>query len=163
MSATLVVGTIATVATTQSAFAYAKKPRQDHKKTRENGSGNRDGNTVTALKCQSIGSASGFDTSVNQECQNTICTHPGVSATCVSESSGTAAGGGVGGLVVCHGEPGVVGLRAILVGDKGREVCVALPGRLGQPVPQPPCSAPLVPVRLVGVDLALCAIVLFEL
>jgi hypothetical protein len=128
MVATLVVGTFAIVATTQSASAYAKKPGHDDKKTRDNGNGNRNGNTVTALKCQNIGSASGFDTAVNQECENTICTHPGVGATCVSESSSVAAaGGGVGGglPVVCRGEPGVVGLRAIAKGDG--EVCVDLP------------------------------------
>jgi hypothetical protein len=86
MAATLVVGTLAATATTQSAFAYAKKPRQDdNKKTRDNGSGNRNGNTITALKCQNKGSASGWDTKVNQECENLICTHPSSGATCVSE------------------------------------------------------------------------------
>jgi hypothetical protein len=90
MAATLVVGTFATVATTQSAFAYAKKPRQDdNKKTRDNGSGNQNGNTVTALKCQNKGSASGFDTAVDQECENLICTHPGENATCVQEGAAT--------------------------------------------------------------------------
>jgi hypothetical protein len=88
MAATLVVGTFATMATTtQSAYAYAKKlPRQDdNKKTRDNGSGNRNGNTITALKCQNKGSASGFDTAVDQECENLICTHPGENATCSQE------------------------------------------------------------------------------
>jgi hypothetical protein len=97
MAATLVVGTFVTVATTQSAYAYAKKSRQDdNKKTRDNGSGSRNGNTVTALKCQNKGSASGFDTAVNQECENTICTHPGENATCVSEGGNRTAGGGGG-------------------------------------------------------------------
>jgi hypothetical protein len=88
MAATLVVGTFATMATTttQSAYAYAKKPPgQDNKKTRDNGSGNRNGNTITALKCQNKGSASGFDTAVDQECENLICTHPGNNATCTQE------------------------------------------------------------------------------
>jgi hypothetical protein len=89
MAATLVVGTFATMATTQSAYAYAKKKPQGHddKKTRDNGSWNRNGNTITALKCQNKGSASGFDTAVNQECENTICTHPSAGATCVSEAA----------------------------------------------------------------------------
>jgi hypothetical protein len=88
MAATLVVGTFATVAATQPAFAVPqKKPgHDDNKKTRDNGSGNsRNGNTITALKCQNKGSASGFDTAVDQECENLICTHPGENATCVQE------------------------------------------------------------------------------
>jgi hypothetical protein len=86
MAATLVVGTFVTVATTQSAFAIAKKPGQDgSKKTRDNGSGNRNGNTVTIEECKNRGSASGFDTALDQECENLICTHPGSGATCVQE------------------------------------------------------------------------------
>jgi ribosomal protein S17 len=86
MAATLVVGTFVTVATTQSAYAYAKKSRQDdNKKTRDNGSGNRNGNTVTIEECKNRGSASGFDTALDQECENVICTHPGNNATCVQE------------------------------------------------------------------------------
>jgi hypothetical protein len=97
MAATLVVGTFVTVATTQSAFAYAKKPRQDdNKKTRDNGSGNRNGNTVTVEECENRGSASGFDTALDQECENLICTHPGTGATCVSEGGNRTAGGGEG-------------------------------------------------------------------
>ena len=90
MAATLVVGTFATVAATQPAFAVPqKKPgHDDNKKTRDNGSGNsRNGNTITALKCQNKGSASGFDTALDQECENLICTHPGDSATCVIEAA----------------------------------------------------------------------------
>jgi hypothetical protein len=92
MAATLVVGTFATVATTQSAFAtYAKKPLQDdNKKTRDNGSGNRNGNTVTTEECKNRGSASGFDTALDQECENLICTHPGENATCVQEGAAAA-------------------------------------------------------------------------
>jgi hypothetical protein len=60
--------------------------------TRDNrndgGSGNQNGNTVTILKCKNKGSASGWDTTTNQECENTICTHPGSDGTCVSESEG---------------------------------------------------------------------------
>ena len=77
MAATLVVGTFAltttTTATTQTAFAYKKD------------SGN--GNTVTIEECKNRGSASGFDTALDQECENLICTHPGENATCVSEGA----------------------------------------------------------------------------
>ena len=34
---------------------------------------------------QARGSASGFDNTVEQECQNLICTHPGENATCTQE------------------------------------------------------------------------------
>jgi hypothetical protein len=92
MAATLVVGTFATMATIQSAYAYAKKPpgQDDNKKTRDNGSGNGNGNTVTIEECKNRGSASGFDTALDQECENLICTHPGENATCTQE--GAAAG-----------------------------------------------------------------------
>ena len=85
MAATLVIGTFATMATTigttqqSTAFAY----QQQKKKGDDNNS--RNGNTITALKCQNKGSASGFDTAVDQECQNLICTHPGNNATCSQE------------------------------------------------------------------------------
>jgi hypothetical protein len=86
IAATLVVG--GTFAAT-SAFAYMKKGPQDNKKgARDNGSGNRNGNTITVEKCQNKGSASGFDTTTNQECENLICTHPGSNGTCVSENEG---------------------------------------------------------------------------
>jgi hypothetical protein len=85
IAATLVVG--GTFAAT-SAFAYMKKGPQDNKKgTRDNGSDSRNGNTITVEKCKNKGSASGFDTTVNQECENLICTHPGNNATCVSEQA----------------------------------------------------------------------------
>jgi hypothetical protein len=94
MAATLVVGTFATVATTtQSALAYTKKPLQDdNKKTRDNGSrnGNGNGNTVTIEECKNRGSSSGFDTALDQECENLICTHPGENATCVQEGAAAA-------------------------------------------------------------------------
>jgi hypothetical protein len=90
MAATLVVGTFATTTTTQPAFAIAKKPPgHGDKKTRDNGSGNGNGNTVTIEECKNRGSASGFDTTTNQECENLICTHPGENATCVQEGVGT--------------------------------------------------------------------------
>jgi hypothetical protein len=79
------VGTVAATATTESAFAYAKKPRQDDKKTRDNRSGNSNGNTVTLQACEQDGTESGFDNSLAQECQNLICTHPGENATCTQE------------------------------------------------------------------------------
>jgi hypothetical protein len=87
MAATLVVGTIAATAiTTQTAFAAPqKKPGHADKKTRDNGSGNGNGNTVTIEECKNRGSASGFDTAVDQECENLICTHPGENTTCTEE------------------------------------------------------------------------------
>jgi hypothetical protein len=108
-AATLVVGlTVATTMTT-SAFAWkkdgqdkymrgggqddSKKDGQDtyNKGTRDNGndggSGNQNGNTVIILKAQNKGFASGFDTAVNQEAENTICTHP--STNCIAEGSET--------------------------------------------------------------------------
>ena len=76
----------------------SKKDGQDtyNKGTRDNqtrdngndgGSGNQNGNTVTILKAQNKGFASGFDTAVNQEAENTICTHP--STNCIAEGSET--------------------------------------------------------------------------
>src|SRR5437870_4013258 len=90
MAATLVIGTFATtttIGTTQSSTAFAYQ--QQKKKGDDNNS--RNGNTITALKCQNKGSASGFDTTVDQECENLICTHPGENASCVSEGAGTVA------------------------------------------------------------------------
>jgi hypothetical protein len=85
MAATLVVGTFATtttIATTgQSAYAYSQK--------KDNGKGNDNGNTITIEECKNKGSASGFDTTTNQECENLICTHPGNNATCVQEGAVT--------------------------------------------------------------------------
>jgi hypothetical protein len=69
MAATLVVGTAGSFAT-KTAFAA---------------SNNNNGNTVTIEECKNRGSASGFDTALDQECENLICTHPGPGATCVSE------------------------------------------------------------------------------
>jgi hypothetical protein len=79
MAATLVVGTFAAVATTQTALAYQKKKRGG---SQEN---SRDGNTVTLQACKQDGTESGFDNSLAQECQNVICTHPGENATCTEE------------------------------------------------------------------------------
>ena len=81
MAATLVVGTFATT-TIQSAFAYSQK--------KDNGKGNGNGNTVTIEECKNKGSASGFDTALDQECENLICTHPGENATCVQEGLAAA-------------------------------------------------------------------------
>jgi hypothetical protein len=71
---------------------YKKDGQDTYKKgTRDNGndggSGNQNGNTVTILKADNKGSTSGFDTAVNQEADNTICTHP--STNCISEGSET--------------------------------------------------------------------------
>src|SRR3954467_10948207 len=79
MAATLVVGTFA-VTTTQSAYAYQQK-----KKGEDNRKGNGNGNTLTIEECKNRGSASGFDTALDQECENLICTHPGENATCSQE------------------------------------------------------------------------------
>ena len=74
-AATLVVGAgTFTTTTGQSAYAYKK----------DNGKGNGNGNTITLEKCKNGGSASGFDTAVNQECENLICTHPN-NSTCTEE------------------------------------------------------------------------------
>jgi hypothetical protein len=82
-AATLVVGIGTFTTTTQSAYAYQKKGGGD------NGKGNDNGNTVTIEECKNKGSASGFDTALDQECENLICTHPGENATCVQEGAVT--------------------------------------------------------------------------
>jgi hypothetical protein len=80
MAATLIVGATFSATTAQSAFAYQKKKVGG---TQDGGSKN--GNTVTIEECKNRGSASGFDTALDQECENLICTHPGNNATCVQE------------------------------------------------------------------------------
>src|SRR6188472_2746100 len=84
-AATLVVGVTLAAATTThpAAFAFSKNKKGD-----EN---SKNGNTITALKCENKGSASGFDTTTNQECENLICTHPGNNATCAQEGAAVAA------------------------------------------------------------------------
>jgi hypothetical protein len=78
IAGTLVVaGTLAATSAT-SAFAYQKKRGQDDRKN---------GNTVTAQICKQKGSVSGFDNTAEQECGNTICTHPSSNAVCVSEGN----------------------------------------------------------------------------
>src|SRR6188472_4343915 len=89
LAATLVVG-VALATTTTTAFASSR------------GDGNGNGNTVTIEECKNKGTASGFDTAVDQECENTICTHPSVGATCVSEGvseGGNATAGASGGAI----------------------------------------------------------------
>jgi hypothetical protein len=80
IAATLVAGIGTFTTTTQSAYAYNNNKKH-------NGKGNDNGNTVTIEKCKNKGSASGFDTAVDQECENLICTHPGENATCVQEGA----------------------------------------------------------------------------
>ncbi len=81
MAATLIVGATFSATTAQlTAFAYQKKKVGG---TQDGGSKN--GNTVTIEECKNRGSASGFDTALDQECENLICTHPGENATCVQE------------------------------------------------------------------------------
>jgi hypothetical protein len=79
MAATLVVGTLASTATTQTALAYQKKNRGGSQENSKNG------NTATIQKCKQDGTVSGFDNTAEQECQNVICTHPGENATCTQE------------------------------------------------------------------------------
>jgi hypothetical protein len=80
MAATLVVGTIAATATTQStAFAYQQKKRGGSQDS------SKDGNTITLQKCKQLASDSGFDNTADQECENLICTHPGENTTCTEE------------------------------------------------------------------------------
>jgi hypothetical protein len=76
IAATLVVG-VTFAATTQSAFASRK------------GNGNDNGNTITEQKCKQYGTVSGWDNALDQECGNTICTHPSSDGSCVSEGSAT--------------------------------------------------------------------------
>jgi hypothetical protein len=80
VAAILVVGGTFAATVTQSASAAA----YDHKKgggTKENG------NTVTDQKDKQDGTASGFDTSFEEEGQNLICTHPANDAICSQEES----------------------------------------------------------------------------
>jgi hypothetical protein len=69
LAATLVVGIALATTTITAAFASSR------------GDGNENGNTDTVLQAQNKGFASGFDTAVNQEADNTICTHPSTSCT----------------------------------------------------------------------------------
>jgi hypothetical protein len=77
IAATLVVG--GTLAST-TAFAYQQKKGGSQENS-------KNGNTVTIEECKNKGSASGFDTALNQECANLICTHPGNNATCTQEGA----------------------------------------------------------------------------
>ena len=88
MIATLVIGATfpARTATTQLAFAPVSKKGVGGQQ-QEN---SKNGNTVTIEECKNRGSASGFDTSMNQECENLICTHPGENATCTQEGAARA-------------------------------------------------------------------------
>src|SRR6187200_1100278 len=88
-AATLVVGVTLAATTHPAAFAYLqKKPGYDDKKDKaKDGGGNENGNTITALIGKNNGYASGWDTNVNQEAENTTCTHPSTVASCVSEGA----------------------------------------------------------------------------
>jgi hypothetical protein len=72
MAATLVAGTAGTFVSIKSALAA---------------SNNNSGNTVTGLGAQNRGFSSGFDSTTDQEAQNTICTHPGENAACTQEGA----------------------------------------------------------------------------
>jgi hypothetical protein len=54
-------------------------------------SNNNNGNTITAQINTQDGTQSGFDNTQEQEAQNTICTHPGDNASCVSEGAAASA------------------------------------------------------------------------
>jgi hypothetical protein len=85
MAATLVVGTFAATATTQTALAYQQKKNKGSQDNGSRNNSNKNSNTVTIEECKNRGSASGFDTAVDQECANLICTHPANNATCTQE------------------------------------------------------------------------------
>jgi hypothetical protein len=77
IAATLVVGgTLAS--TTQTAFAYQQKKGGSQENS-------KNGNTVTIQKCKQAATQSGWDNNQEQECKNTICTHPSSGAICVSD------------------------------------------------------------------------------
>jgi hypothetical protein len=75
MAATIVVGGSIAATSVKSAFAAS----------------NNSGNTVTAQINSQSATQSGFDNTQEQEAQNTICTHPGNNASCVSENAAAAA------------------------------------------------------------------------
>jgi hypothetical protein len=125
-AAALVVGVtfaIVAAATQQSTFAAVpqKKPGHDDKKDKaRDNNGNGNGNTVTTEECKNRGSASGFDTALDQECENLICTHPGENATCSQE-----------GVVTPTAKPTTTTLLV-------KKVCE----KFQIPPPQPPCLRP---------------------
>jgi hypothetical protein len=59
-----------------------------HTVTQAFAASNNSGNTVTAQINRQHSSGSGFDNDPEQEAQNTICTHPGNNASCISENEG---------------------------------------------------------------------------
>jgi hypothetical protein len=112
MTATLVVGTLATTTTiTQTVFAFSKKKGDENSKN---------GNTITIQKCKQAATQSGFDNNQEQECENLICTHPGENATCSQEGVVTP---------TTTPKPTTTTLEV-------RKVCLAF--RI--PPPQPPCN-----------------------
>jgi hypothetical protein len=84
VAATLVVGTLGSISTIAqpalAAYGHKKVGSQDN-----NSRNSKNGNTATIEECKNRGSASGFDTTLDQECENLICTHPGNNATCSQE------------------------------------------------------------------------------
>jgi len=73
-AATLVVGVTFAATSAQSAFAGGRE-------------GNENGNTITIQACKQKAYQSGWDNTQEQECGNTICTHPASGASCVREGS----------------------------------------------------------------------------
>jgi hypothetical protein len=146
IAATLVVGgTSATITTTtHSAFAW-KKDGQDKymkggeqegykkdKQAKGNDGGSQNGNTVTIQTNKQKASQSGWDNTQEQEGQNTICTHPASSASCVSETEG--GGGGGGG--VCNSPL----VEAHVGSETGFVICVD-PSDLVEPNPGGECGS----------------------
>jgi hypothetical protein len=78
IAVTLVVGGTFAATPAQPAFAYKKNGRGQE-------DGGKNGNTVTGQKNKQDGTQSGFDTSLEQEASNIICTHPNDTATCTQE------------------------------------------------------------------------------
>ena len=75
-AATLVVGGTFAASSAQSAFAGGRE-------------GNENGNTITIQVCKQKAYQSGWDNTQEQECGNTICTHPASDASCVRENTPT--------------------------------------------------------------------------
>jgi hypothetical protein len=86
-AATLVVGTLATTQSASAAYGDTKKVRPQQQD--DNNGNSKNGNTITIQKCKQAATQSGWDNDQEQECANTICTHPASGASCVSEGKET--------------------------------------------------------------------------
>jgi hypothetical protein len=93
IAAALVVGSFATTTTisTQSASAaYGLNKGVRAEQGNGNDGNSKNGNTLTIQKCKQAATQSGWDNDQEQECENTICTHPGENSTCVQEGGAAA-------------------------------------------------------------------------